>query len=309
MDWRKKVMVTGGDGFLGRHLVPQLRALGADVFVPLYPEYDLTKEADVIRAFSQAPQIVIHLAADVGGIAYVSANAGQVYYNNTMMNTLLLEHARRNKVERFVAISTVNAYPADAPVPFAEEVLWNGNPDRAMIGYGMPKRTMILQSLLYAQQYGFFTVNLVLDSLYGPGDVFEKGKARVIPSNIQRCIEAKESNAPSITVWGTGASKRDYVYVEDAVRAILYFLEHATTSDPINIGTGEPVSVKELVETISSLCGYEGEILWDATKPDGQLLRYLDTAKAESLGFKTQTPLRDGLQKTIEWYKEQNKQL
>ncbi|MDD9954361.1 MAG: NAD-dependent epimerase/dehydratase family protein [Candidatus Woesearchaeota archaeon] len=294
-----KVLVTGGNGFFGGRLVPALQEQ-YDVVAPSREECDLTSETAVATLFEkEKPAIVVHLAADLGGIGYVRTHPGSVFYNNLMMNTLVLEYARRHNVQKFIGISTVNAYPGDATAPFAEEQLHDGIPDEDMIGYGLAKRLLITHSQLYHKQYGFPAVNVLLDSIYGPGDVFVDGKMRVIPANIRRFIEA----SGDVVAWGSGKPERDFVYVDDAVRAVLFALEHLDTPDPVNIGTGSPVTIKELVETIASLTGFTGTISWDTTKPDGQMQRYLSTKKAASLGFQTKTTLQDGLQRTIAWYK------
>ena len=304
----KRVLVTGGNGFLGKTLVPLLRDLDADVAVSDSRRYDLTKEPDVARLFHDTrPQLVIHLAADVGGIEYVSTHPASVFYSNALMNLLVMEYSRRHGVEKLLAVSSVNCYPEDAPVPFKEEALWRGISDASMRGYGMSKRMMVLHSHLTYQQYDLVTVNLILDSLYGPHDVFTPGKARVIPANIERCMHALQHNAPSITVWGTGGSVRDFVYVDDAAHAIISAMERVVTPDPINIGTGHPLSIKELIGLIAETVSYTGKVVWDTTKPDGQMARYCDISRARDLGIVPHVSIKDGLARTVTWYREQKK--
>ena len=298
------MMLTGGGGFVGRHLAPPLKRLGAELFIVRKSEYDLTREADVARLFAEKqPQVVLHLAADVGGIEYVRSHGGAVYYQHTMMNTLLLEYARRSSVEKIVAMSSVNCYAHDASAPFSERAVFDGSPDSSMRSYGFSKRMMILQSQLYYAQHALQTVNLVCDSIYGPHDNFDYGKARVIPANIRRCVEAQAADAPEIIVWGTGAPTRDFVYVDDVVRALLIAGEHLSTPEPVNLGTGHPVRLKELIEAIAQLSGYKGAVTWDRTKPDGQIERYLDVTRATELGILPTTTLQEGLTQTIRWYR------
>ena len=304
--WKnKRVLVTGGAGFLGKTLVPKLEYLGAIIFVPRSKEFDLTKEKDVDRVFQDFKAgVVIHLAADLGGIGYLKSNPGKVYFNNVMMNTLLMEKAKQYNVNKFVGINTVNCYPENAKMPLKESYLWNGKPEKNVASYGLAKRMMIFQSELYREQYDFNSINLILDNIYGPFDNFDLATSRVIPATIRKCVEAKEKNKNHIVVWGTGKAIREFLYVEDAAIGIILATEKYNKSEPVNLSSGFEISIKGLLELISELTGFDGEIKWDTTKPDGQLRRCLDITKAEKeFGFKAKTDLREGLKKTIDWYR------
>jgi GDP-L-fucose synthase len=300
----RRVLVTGGAGFLGKTLVPKLRELGAVIFIPRSKEFDLTKEKNVERVFNEfKTEIVIHLAADLGGIGYLRSNPGKVYFNNVMINTLLMEKAMRYNVDKFVGINTVNCYPENVKMPLKESYLWNGKPEKNVAPYGLAKRMMIFQSELYRAQYNFNSINLILDNIYGPFDNFDLDTSRVIPAIIRKCIEAKEKNKDYIVVWGTGKATREFLYVEDAARGIILAIERYNKSEPVNLGSGFGISIKELVELIAEIVNFDGVIRWDTSKPDGQPRRCLDVSRAkEELGFEAKVDCREGLEKTIEWY-------
>ena len=305
--WRnRRVLVTGGAGFLGKSLVPKLRELGANIFVPRSKEFDLRKEKDVDSVFNKfKPQIVIHLAADLGGIGYLRSNPGKVYFNNVMMNTLLMEKAMRHNVDKFVGINTINCYPENAKMPLKENYLWNGKPEKNVASYGLSKRMMIFQSEVYREQYNLNSINLILDNIYGPFDNFDLVTSRVIPAIIRKCIEAKEKNKDHIVVWGTGKATREFLYVEDATEGIILATEKYNKPEPVNLGSGFEISIKELVELIAEIAGFKGVIRWDTSKPDGQPKRCLDVSKAKKeFGFEAKVDFREGLEKTIEWYRK-----
>jgi len=303
----KKILVTGGRGFLGKALVPLLEQEGAEVITFSSKDYDLRKEEDVKKIFEdKKPQIVIHLAVDGGGIGYMKDHPGSVFYNNIMMNTLIQHHAYKSCVEKFVGIGTVCSYPKFAPVPFKEEDLWKGYPEETNAPYGLAKKMMMLQSQGYGEQYGFQAIHLLLVNLYGPYDDFDLKESHVIPALIRKFIEAKETNKENVTLWGTGSASREFLYVKDAAKAILLATKKYNCSDPINIGSGCETTIKELAETIKEIVGYLGQLVWDTSKPDGQPKRFLDVSKArERTGFVAETDLKEGLKKTIEWYREQ----
>jgi len=300
----KSVLVTGGAGFLGNSLVPKLEELGAIIFVPRSKEFDLTKERNVDKMFQIfKADVVIHLAADVGGIGYLKSNPGKVYFTNVMMNTLLMGAAMQQNVAKFVGINTVNCYPENAKMPLKESYLWNGIPEKSVASYGLAKRMMIFQSEVYREQYNFNSINLILDNIYGPFDNFDLDTSRVIPAIIRKCIEAIEKNKDHISIWGTGKASREFLYVEDAAEGILLAAERYDKPEPVNIGGGFEIKIKDLVELIAELTGFKGEIKWDTTKPDGQPRRCLDVTKAKKeFGFEAKMNFREGLKKTIEWY-------
>ncbi|WP_289135098.1 GDP-L-fucose synthase [uncultured Brevibacillus sp.] len=301
----KRIVVTGGAGFLGKHVVEQLHFKQCQhVFVPRSRDFDLRKEND-IRLMLQAfkPEIIIHLAAVVGGIGANQKNPGKFFYDNLIMGTQLIEQARLFGVEKFVAIGTICSYPKFATVPFMEEDLWSGYPEETNAPYGMAKKMMLVQSQAYREQYGFNSIYLLPVNLYGPHDNFDLETSHVIPAIIRKCIEAKQRKEEEIVLWGTGNVTREFIYVEDAARAIVSATECFHSSNPINIGSGEETTIRHLAETIQQLCGYKGQIVWDTSKPDGQPRRQLDTRKAKAaFDFEASTPLLSGLQKTIEWY-------
>jgi GDP-L-fucose synthase len=303
----KRILITGGTGFLGSNLVAALGRVGCKHLLVFHSsEYDLRNPAETARLFNDTrPEIVIHLAAAVGGIGANRASPGRFFYDNLMMGVEVIEQARLHKVEKVVAIGTVCAYPKFCPVPFREEDLWNGYPEETNAPYGMAKKMLLVQAQAYRQQYGLNSIYLLPVNLYGPGDSFDPEKSHVIPALIKKCFDAIHAGADHIDVWGTGAASREFLYVEDCARAIVLATQHYEKPEPINLGAGREISIRELVALIGELCGFRGEIRWDSSKPDGQPRRCLDVSKAErEFGFRAQTDFRDGLRKTIEWYRE-----
>jgi GDP-L-fucose synthase len=304
----KRVVVTGGSGFLGRFVVRKLREENChDVFVPRSSEYDLREEDDVRRLFDTAqPQVIIHLAAVVGGIGANRMHPGQFFYDNAMMGLQMIEGARRHGVQKFVCIGTVCSYPKFTPVPFKEENIWNGYPEETNAPYGLAKKMLLVQLESYRQEYGLHGIYLIPVNLYGPRDNFDLETSHVIPALIRKCVEAKRAAAPKLVVWGTGTATREFLYVEDAADAIVAGAEKYDAAAPVNLGSGQEVSIRELVEMIQKMVGYKGEVAWDATKPDGQPRRSLDTRKARDLlGWQAKVSLQDGLKRTVEWYEKQ----
>jgi len=300
----KRILVTGGKGFLGQVLVPLLEKEGAKLFTFSSKEYDLRKEQDVKKLLEDSnPEIVIHLAVDGGGIGYMKEHPGSVYYNNVMMNTLIQEQSRLKGVQKFVGIGTVCSYPKFTPVPFKEKDLWNGYPEETNAPYGLSKKMMMVQSQGYREQYGFNAIHLLPVNLYGPNDDFDLNNSHVVPALIRKMVHAKKERKPAIELWGTGNASREFLYVEDCARAILMATKNYDKSEPINIGAGYETTIKNLAETVKKLVGFDGKIIWDITKPDGQPRRCLDTSKAErKFGFKAETSLEEGLKKTLDWY-------
>ena len=301
----KRVLVTGGEGFLGRFIVERLqRFSGLELFVPRRTEYDLVEAADIERVLSETrPDLVIHLAAVVGGIGANQKNPGKFFYENLMMGVQLIEQARLHDVQKFVALGTVCAYPKFTPTPFREDDLWNGYPEETNAPYGLAKKMMLVQAQSYRQQYGFNTIFLLPANLYGPGDNFNPESSHVIPALIRKCIEARESAAPFVEAWGTGNASREFLYVGDCAEAIVRAAAIYNESDPVNIGTGNEIKISELVQLIARLTGFEGEIRWQTDKPDGQPRRRLDVSRAyEKFGFRARVPFEEGLKRTIEWY-------
>lgn len=306
--WRsRKVLVTGGAGFLGSHLVAALEARGPErVLVPRSADYDLRDREALKRLLEEAAaEVVIHLAAKAGGIGANRAKPAEFFYDNLMMGVPLLHHAWKAGVEKFVAIGTVCSYPKFTPVPFKEEDLWEGYPEETNAPYGLAKKMLLVQSRAYRQQYGFNSVNLIPVNLYGPRDNFDLETSHVIPALIRKCIEASERGEGSVTLWGDGTPTREFLYAADAAEGILAGAEHLDSSDPVNLGSGEEISIRDLAELIAELTGYDGELVWDTSKPNGQPRRALDTSRAEELfGFRAGTSLREGLELTIDWYRE-----
>jgi len=303
----KRITVTGGTGFLGTHLIRKLKDKGyTNIFCVRHKDYNLVKLIDIQRLYEYSnPDIVIHLAAKVGGIGFNEENPATLFYDNVMIGTQLLHEAYVRHIEKFVAIGTICAYPKFTPVPFREEDLWNGYPEETNAPYGLAKKMMLVQSQSYRQQYGFNSIFLLPVNLYGPGDNFDPDSSHVIPALIKKCVDAVMNNEKEITVWGTGKVTREFFYVEDAAEAIILAMENYNKSDPINIGAGFEISIRELVDLIVELTGFVGRIIWDASRPDGQPRRMLDTTKAQKeFGFIAKTDFRKGLQRTIRWYKE-----
>jgi GDP-L-fucose synthase len=300
-------MVTGGGGFLGKAVVRLLKERGAtDVFVPRSREYDLRSPADIARALVDGqPSVVIHLAAVVGGIGANRDNPGRFFYENAIMGIELMEQSRRAGVDKFVQIGTVCAYPKFTPVPFREDDLWNGYPEETNAPYGVAKKMLLVQGQAYREQYGFDVIHLIPVNLYGPGDNFDPASSHVIPALIKKCVDARDSGADHIEVWGTGAASREFLYVDDAAEGIVLGTERYDGPDPVNLGVGQEITIRDLVELIVRLTGYDGEVRWDATKPDGQPRRALDTSRAQALfGFEAKTSFEDGLRRTIDWYEQ-----
>ncbi|MEP6911395.1 MAG: GDP-L-fucose synthase [bacterium] len=301
----KRVLVTGGNGFLGRFIVKRLRSFGdLEVFTPRRSEYDLLQASDIERVLSKTrPDLIIHLAAVVGGIGANQKNPGKFFYENLMMGVQLIEQARQCGVEKFVALGTVCAYPKFTPTPFREDDLWNGHPEETNAPYGLAKKMMLVQSQSYRQQYGYNSIFLLPANLYGPGDNFDPESSHVIPALIRKCVEARGSGAPFVEVWGTGNASREFLYVDDCAEAIVRAAAIYNESDPVNIGTGDEIKISELVQIIVKFTRFEGEIRWQTDKPDGQPRRRLEVSRAfEKFGFRAQTPFAEGLKRTIEWY-------
>jgi GDP-L-fucose synthase len=299
------LLVTGGAGFLGSRVVEELQRLQpADVVVPRSAEYDLTQAEAIDRLLADArPDIVIHLAAVVGGIGANRAHPGRFFYENAVMGIELMERARRAGVDKFVAVGTVCAYPKFTPTPFSEDDLWDGYPEETNAPYGLAKKMLLVQAQAYRQEYGFDAIYLLPVNLYGPGDNFDLETSHVIPAMIRKFAEAKERGEPSVSLWGTGSATREFLYVDDAARGIVLATERYDEPDPVNLGSGEEISIRELAETIAELVGFEGDLVWDTTKPDGQPRRLLDTSRAkERFGFVADVPLREGLRRTIDGY-------
>ena len=302
----KKVLITGGAGFLGKHLAPMLNSNGAKVFIPRSKNYDLRKEDDVDRVFKQyRPEIVIHMAAHGGGIGHMRKHPGSIFYDNLMMDTLVIEKSRECNVNKFVGIGTVCSYPKFTSTPFKEEDLWKGYPEETNAAYGLSKKMMLVQTQAYREEYGFNGIHLLLVNMYGPYDDFNLETSHVIPALIRKFTEAVENNKKDVEVWGTGKASREFLYVKDAARAIILATEKYNKPEPVNIGAGFEIKIKDLVELIAELTGFDGKIAWDTTKPDGQPRRRLDVSKAKrEFGFEAKTPFREGLKKTIDLYKE-----
>jgi GDP-L-fucose synthase len=301
----KRILVTGGRGFLGRHVVAKLKEQRpAEVFAPGRAEYDLVREPNIIRVYEDIkPDIVIHLAAVVGGIGANRANPGKFFYDNLIMGVQLMEYAHRYGVQKFVAVGTICAYPKFTPVPFREEDLWNGYPEETNAPYGLAKKMLLVQAAAYRAQYGFNTICLLPVNLYGPGDNIDLQSSHVIPAMIRKCVEAVRNRSRQIVLWGTGKPTREFLYVEDAAEGIVLATERHNDPEPVNLGSGMEISIKELAQLISRLTGFTGEIVWDSSQPDGQPRRALNIDKAERLfGFRARTSFEEGLRQTIDWY-------
>ncbi len=307
----KKLIITGGHGFLGSHLVKKYLDSGwseKNIFLPRSKDYDLRKTDDIIKMFADFnADIVIHLAANVGGIGYNQKFPGTLFYDNLKMGTELMEQARQNEVEKFVSIGTVCAYPKYTQVPFNEDDLWKGYPEETNAPYGLAKKMQLVQAKAYRQQYDFNAIYLLPVNLYGPGDNFDPKSSHVIPALIRKVYLAKKNDEPFITAWGTGSASREFLYVKDAAEAIYLATKKYNKSKPVNLGSGMEITIKELIETIVDLMNYQGEIKWDTSKPDGQPRRCLDTSRAkEEFGFEAQTNFKKGLKETIKWYERKH---
>jgi len=302
----ERVTVTGGKGFLGSYILEKLKQRGCQhIAIADLPEFNLTSLLDIKRMYQeQQPDIVIHLAAIVGGIGANRDNPGKFFYENAIMGIQLMHEAYLHKIEKFVALGTICAYPKFTPVPFKEDALWDGYPEDTNAPYGLAKKMMLVQSQAYREQYGFNSIFLLPVNLYGPRDNFNPNSSHVIPALVKKCIDAINEGKKEIVIWGSGKPSREFIYAEDAAEGILLATEKYNRSDPINIGAGFEITIKNLVELIVQLTGFKGKVIWDTTKPDGQPRRMLDTSKAEEyFGFSAKTNFKDGLIKTIEWYK------
>jgi GDP-L-fucose synthase len=304
--WKdKRVVVTGGAGFLGSYVVEKLKGRGVkDIFVPRRAAYNLVHEEAVARLYETArPHVVIHLAAVVGGIGANRENPGRFFYENLMMGAQLIEYARRFGVDKFVAIGTICSYPKWAPTPFREADLWNGYPEETNAPYGIAKKALLVQLQAYRQQYGLQGIYLLPVNLYGPRDNFDEKTSHVIPALIEKCVEAVRRGDSEIVAWGTGQATREFLYAEDAAEGIVLATEHYDGDEPVNLGAGFEISIKDLVEMIAAITNFRGKIVWDTTKPDGQPRRMLDTSRAEKFfGFKAKVSFEEGLKRTADWY-------
>lgn len=306
--WKtRNICVTGGAGFLGSYVLEKLNARGAEnIFVPTIEEFNLVEPEDVKKLLIDAdPDIVIHLAANVGGIGANQARPAEFFYDNLMMGVQLMHESWKRGVEKFVAIGTVCAYPKFTPIPFKEENLWDGYPEETNAPYGLAKKMLLVQSQAYRQQYDFNSLFLIPVNLYGPRDNFNLETSHVIPALIRKALEAQERGEEHLVVWGDGSPTREFLYAQDAAEAILLAAERYNSSEPVNLGSGEEISIKDLAESIVDLTGFEGELLWDTSRPNGQPRRALDTSRAkERFGFEAQVNLEEGLRRTVDWYSE-----
>ena len=309
--WKKqRVCVTGGAGFLGSFVTEKLAQRRAgEVFIPLIEQYNLEDVEEIRRMLDDSrPNLIIHLAALTGGIGANRARPAEFFYNNLIMGTQLIHEAWKRGVEKCVVIGTICAYPKFTPVPFREENLWDGYPEETNAPYGLAKKMLLVQAQAYREQYGFNAVYLLPVNLYGPRDNFNPQTSHVIPALIRKCLEAQERGADTIEVWGDGSPTREFIYVEDAAEGILLAAEHFNGSQPVNLGSGMEISIKELAGLIAHLTGFQGKLVWDTSKPNGQPRRALDVSRAEQLfGFRAQVPFEEGLRRTIDWYRKQRK--
>jgi len=301
----KRILITGGAGFLGSHVVEELKTAGVrHIFAARSQKYDLRHREAVVRLYEDTrPDIVIHLAAVVGGIGANRENPGSFFYENLVMGAEMMEQGRRYGVEKFVAVGTVCAYPKFTPVPFQEDELWSGYPEETNAPYGLAKKMLLVQAQAYRQQYGFNAIYLLPVNLYGPRDSFDPAKSHVIPALIKKCVDAVENGSRTIEVWGTGSASREFLYVTDCARAIVLAARHYDKPEPVNIGAGREITIRELVTLTADLTGFRGQTIWDSSKPDGQPRRCLDVTRAErEFGFRAATDFVTGLRATIEWY-------
>jgi GDP-L-fucose synthase len=308
--WReRRVLVTGGSGFLGSHVVERLRALGAaEVFVVRQAEYDLTTHEAVVRLMDDSrPDLVLHLAAEVGGIGANRAHPGRFFYRNILMGVMLIEEARLRGVQKFVQVGTVCAYPKFTPVPFREEDFWIGYPEETNAPYGIAKKALLVQLAAYREEYGLNGIYLLPTNLYGPRDNFDPESSHVIPALVRRVVEARRTGASELLIWGTGQASREFLYVDDCARALLLAAEHYDQTEPVNLGVGSELRIAEVAELIADIVGFHGRFVYDTTKPDGQPRRCLDTRKAQALfGFRAHVEIHDGLRRTVDWYLAQH---
>lgn len=301
----KRIVVTGGAGFLGSYVVEKLRERGcSEIFIPRSSQYDLKSRASIARLFDAArPDIVMHLAAVVGGIGANLVNPGKFFYDNLIMGVELIDEARCRDIEKMVLLGTICAYPKFASVPFKEEDLWNGYPEETNAPYGLAKKALLVQAQAYREQYNLNSIYLLPVNLYGPRDNFDPSTSHVIPALIKKCVEAKRNREPRITVWGTGEPTREFLHASDCAEAIVLATESYDKGEPVNLGTGEEISIRDLVSLIARFAGFEGEVAWDTTRPDGQPRRRLDTRRAEKeFGFRARISLEEGIKQTIDWY-------
>lgn len=300
----KKIVVTGGTGFLGKHVVEKLKQHGAtDILIPTSKEYDLRNRDDCEKAV-KGKNIVIHLAAQIGGIGFISEHPGEIFYNNIIMGVQMMETSRAAGVSKFIGIGTACEYPESIPLPFKEDDIWKGSPEDVTAPYGWAKKMLIIQGKAYRKQYGFNAIHVLPVNLYGPRDNFNRKSGHVIPALIKKIINAKNIKAPFVEVWGSGKATREFLYVDDAADGIILALEKYNEIEPLNLGTGIETSIKEVTELIMDMVGYKGAIKWNSNQPDGQPRRQLDISKARSLGFEPKIGLREGLGKTIKYYVE-----
>jgi GDP-L-fucose synthase len=301
----RAVTVTGGSGFLGSHVVERLDAAGASVFTPRSAEYDLTREDRVQAMYGDAhPEIVVHLAARVGGIGANQTSPGSFFYDNLQMGSLLIEHARRSEVRKFVCVGTVCSYPKFTPVPFREDDLWSGYPEETNAPYGIAKKALLVQLQAYRKEFGTQGIYLIPVNLFGPRDNFDLRTSHVIPALIRKCLEAVERGDDTVPAWGSGIPSREFLYVEDAADGIIAAAERYEGSEPVNLGTGQEISIRDLADVIANLTGFDGSFVWDPSKPDGQPRRALDVSRAKKeFGWKAEVPFEEGLLRTIAWYR------
>lgn len=303
---KSKILLTGGAGFLGSAIHKNLIERGVpeeSIIIPRSADHDL-RQQEVCKEVVKGIDVIIHLAAKVGGIGFNMENPGSLFYDNLLMGVHLMEEARKANVKKFVAIGTICAYPKFTPVPFNEEALWNGYPEETNAPYGLAKKMLLVQSQAYRKQYGFNSIFLLPVNLYGPGDNFDPKSSHVIPALIKKCIDAVKNGDEYITVWGDGSASREFLYVEDCAESIVLATENYDKEDPVNLGSGMEITIKDLVNLIAKTTGFTGEVSWDTSKPNGQPRRYLDVSKAkEEFGFTAKTTFEEGLRNTVEWYK------